>query len=243
MGHRNDRNILLDKKSRSYRRFVSTNTKAQPDHKSPTCQATARFITYFAVYIDSQINPSHALWNVITVVAVCHNISVQKLSLTRCLGRFCSVHRSYLTSIPHPEEILCSCRIINNTITQPAGSNDHKQYAHIPHLKPLQTLSTHYIHSCTCLLSLLAHPVNRRHTDRLISITTLIDTSTAARLTPHTTRVTNVAHINTMATDYYLCAIVTNYEFRRQIINTLHEIPRKSFRRDPSCSVRVDRLT
>jgi len=32
-----------------------------------------------------------------------------------------------------------------------------------------------------------------------------------------TPQVTKVAHINTMATDYYLCATVTNYEFRRQI--------------------------
>jgi hypothetical protein len=61
------------------------------------------------------------------------------------------------------------------------------------------------------------HLVNRRHTDIFISITTIIDTSTAARLTPHTTIVTNNAHINTMATGYYLCPIVTNYEFRRQI--------------------------
>ena len=61
------------------------------------------------------------------------------------------------------------------------------------------------------------HPVNRRYTDIFISITTIIDTSTAARLTPHTTAVTNIAHINTMATGYNLCAIVTNYKFRQQI--------------------------
>jgi len=52
---------------------------------------------------------------------------------------------------------------------------------------------------------------------QFISITTLIDTLTAARQAPHTTVVTNVAHINTTATNYYLCTIVTNYDFRRQI--------------------------